>query len=64
MGTYHNENVMPIIYKHMVSYNQLYIATAEFPRINLKSEIIYNITIFILHYSFADTCPPKTFLPL
>ena len=49
MGTYHNKNVMPIIYKHMVSYNQLYLATAEFPRIKLKSEIVYNITIFILH---------------
>ena len=49
MGTYHNKNVMPIIYKHMVSYNQSYIATAEFLRIKLKSEIVYNITIFILH---------------
>ena len=60
MGTYHNKNVMPIIYQHRVSYN---LATAEFPRIKLKSEIVYNITIFILYYNFADTCPPKTFLP-
>ena len=45
----HNKNVRPIIYKHRVSYNQLYIATAEFPRIKLKSEIVYNITISILH---------------
>ena len=27
---------MPIIYKHRVSPNQLYLATAEFPRIKLK----------------------------
>ena len=40
---------MPIIYKHRVSYNQLYLATAEFPRIELKFEIVYNIKIFILH---------------
>ena len=43
MGTYHNKNVRPIIYKHRVSYNQLYLATAEFPRIKLKSGIVYNI---------------------
>ena len=49
MGTYHNKNVMPIIYKHRVSYNQLYLATAEFPRIKHKPDIVYNITIFILH---------------
>ena len=40
---------MPIIYKHRVSYNQLYLATAEFPKIELKFEIVYNIMIFILH---------------
>ena len=44
-----NKNVMPIIYKHRVSYNQLYLATAEFPKIELKFEIVYNIMIFILH---------------
>ena len=49
MGTYHNKNVRPIIYKHRVSYKKLYLATAEFPRIKLKSEIVYNITISILH---------------
>ena len=48
MGTY-NKNVRSIIYKNRVSYNQLYFATAEFPRIKLKSEIVYNITISILH---------------
>ena len=49
MGTYYNKNVMPIIYKYRVSYNQLYFVTAEFPRIKLKSKIIYSVTIFILH---------------
>ena len=43
MGTYHNKNVMPIIYKHRVSYNLLHLATAEFLRIKLKSGILYNI---------------------
>ena len=32
---------MPIIYKHRLSYNQLYLATAEFPRIELKFDIVY-----------------------
>ena len=62
MGTY-KKIVMPIIYKHRVSYNQLYLATAGFPRIKLKSEIVYNITIFILHENFADTCPTQNILP-
>ena len=47
MGTYHNKNVRPIIYKHRVSYNQLYLAIAEFRRNKLKSKIVYNITISI-----------------
>ena len=38
-----------MIYKHRVSYNQLYLATAEFPRIELKFEIVYNTTMFILY---------------
>ena len=33
MGTYHKKNDRPFIYKHRVSYNQLYLAIAEFPRI-------------------------------
>ena len=49
MGTYHNKNVRPIIYKHGVSYNQLYLATSEFPRIKLKSGIVYKI-YFILKF--------------
>ena len=49
MGTYHIKYATPIIYKHRVPYNQLYLATAEFPRIKLKSKIVYNSTIVILH---------------
>ena len=36
MGIYHDETALAIIYKHRVSYNQLYLATAEFPGIKLK----------------------------
>ena len=39
MGTYHNENVIPIIYKQRVSYNQLYLATAEFPRVTVGRQL-------------------------
>ena len=55
MGTYHNKNVMPIIYKHRVSYNLLYLATAEFPRIKLKSEIVYNICFTLKFRMFLST---------
>ena len=49
MGIYHNKNVMLIIYKHRVSYNQLYLVTTKFPRIKLKAEIVYNDIVFISH---------------
>ena len=55
MGTYHNKNVMPIIYKLRVSYNLLYLATAEFPRIKLKSEIVYNIYFTLKFRMFLST---------
>ena len=63
MGTYHNKNVRPIIYKHRVSYKKLYLAIAEFPRIKLKSEIVYNITKFYFTLKVRRYMSTKTFLP-
>ena len=41
--------------KYRVSYNQLYLATAESPRIKLKSEIVYNIYLTLKFRRYMST---------
>ena len=60
MWIYQNKNVMSVIYKHRVSYNQLYLATAK-----TKSEIVYNIAnMYNICFTikFGKFISPKTFL--
>ena len=66
MGVYHDKTVMSMISKHTVSYNQLYLATSEFPRIKLKIRDYLQYCNSIQHLIYirklANSSSPKIFL--